>query len=158
MRAAAVRLAEREPENAQAIREAIWDRSAPIDWRSAAEAKRQLELAEALLREHPDDGEARLVRGVSLYHLGRFADAGTVLAALRFDPHERGEYPDEGIRLAFLALARAAEGRRDEAHQVALELERKHARFRDWHVHAVVRDALAAVRLAIPPPPIPQSD
>jgi Tol biopolymer transport system component len=158
VRSAAVRLAERSAENLKAIGEAMWNGEYPVDPILPAMAERHLWLAGAVLRAKPADIVARLNRGVALYHLRRFEEAEAELAALKVPLAGSAESTEEGLRLAFLALTRAAQAKYDAAIDPAMELERKFARHGGWQNNSVVRDALAAVRKVVPPKPIPWAE
>lgn len=158
VRASAVRLAEQHPESPDALRDAMWN---PADYAVAVkpQTERQLRLANAYLKHRPNDLSGQLNRGAALYHLGRDAEAEAALARFHFGVEKErvGFPPQEGARLAFLALARVRLKRPDDARTALRELENLVAVHRDWDKPDTLGELLTMVRKTVPPAPIPNA-
>jgi hypothetical protein len=151
VRAAAIRLAEKHPENPDAILYRMWFEHYPVSSEKSA-AERQLRLSDAYLRFQPSALRARLNRGIALYHCGRHGEAADAFREFRC---EIGQ--EEGYRLGFLCLALARLEKFDAARTALVEMDKLSAEHRDWSQTAL-GELMTEARKAVPPLPIPRAN
>ena len=113
MRERALALAERSPEDANALNEASWAAVRRRD-ATATDYRQALRQAEAACRLSPDNGTYLNTLGVAQYRAGKYADA---VATLTRSDQLNSRGPDGSIPadMAFLALAQYRLGHIEKA-------------------------------------------
>jgi hypothetical protein len=155
VRAVAVALAERHPENPDDIRQEMQSERDPV-WIRWPASERKLRLADAYLRCRPHAPEGLLERGIALYHLDRAAETEAELRRFRFTPQGRHRTSSaEMTRLGFLVLAQARQKKYDAAQVTLQELEGLCAVGEDWDLLPPLRTLVAEARKAVRFPRIP---
>jgi WD40 repeat protein len=142
IRQQALTLAKKEPENAAVLNNGSWAIVRRPDAK-AQEYQAALRRAEVACRLAPENGECLNTLGVAQYRTGKYAEAVATLtrSAKLNQAFSKGFHP---VDLAFLALAHARLGHKEEAQQYLKRL-RETAKQPPWPAYAEVQGFLREV-------------